>query len=257
MPMLDLGTHQLHYRIDGAQGPWLVFCNSLGTDLHMWDAQVDALGAHFRILRYDRRGHGRSSAPAGAFTLADLGADVLGLLDALAIEKTHYCGLSIGGLVAQWLAIHAASRLDRVVVCATAARIGSADSWTTRINAVHHSGLEPLRAATAERWFGAAFRAAYPAEVAVILDTFATTSLAGYVGCCAALASADLRVPITQVTHPLLAIAGDEDPVCPPGDLQAIAAAVMNGQVAVLPGRHLLNVESPAAFNAAVLRFLQ
>lgn len=257
MPMLDLETHQLHYRIDGAEGPWLVFCNSLGTDLHMWDPQVAELSSHFRVLRHDRRGHGLSTAPEGMYSLADLGGDVIALLDALGIGSVHYCGLSIGGLVAQWLAVNAPQRLDRVVACATAARIGSAESWNARIAEVQAHGLHPLLGATAERWFGAAFRATQPGQVAAILESFAATSVRGYAGCCAALAAADLRTDITRIEIPLLAIAGDQDPVCPPGDLQAIAGSVGNGRVAVLPGRHLLNIESPAAFNAALLQFLQ
>src|SRR3546814_6307581 len=113
MAFLDLPTHRLHYRVDGDSGPWLTFCNSLGTDLHMWDRQAEALSGKFRVLRYDRRGHGESTAAPAPYSLADLGGDVLALLDALRIERTHFCGLSIGGLVGQWLGVHAGERLDR------------------------------------------------------------------------------------------------------------------------------------------------
>jgi len=150
MPYLELPHHRLHYRVDEShdEKPWLVFCNSLGTDLHMWDCQAEALEGQFRILRYDRRGHGLSSSPPPPFSMAELGRDVLHLMDSLGIERTHFCGLSIGGLLGQWLALHAAHRFDKIVLCATAARIGSAQSWTERMNAVSAHGLSPLLAGT-------------------------------------------------------------------------------------------------------------
>ncbi|HEV7322166.1 MAG TPA: 3-oxoadipate enol-lactonase [Ensifer sp.] len=260
MAYLDLPMHRLHYRIDGDQGgntPWLLFCNSLGTDLTMWDAQVADLSPHYRVLRYDRRGHGRSSAPPPPYTIADLGSDVVSLLDALEIERTHFCGLSIGGLTGQWLGIHAGKRLDRIVVCATAARIGTPESWAARIDSVRADGLSPLRAATAERWFSAEFAANHPKAVDRVLEGFGATSVDGYIGGCTALAGADLRGDIAEIANPLLAISGDADPVCPPSDLEAIAARVQRGRHVSLPGRHIVNVESASAFNAALLDFLQ
>lgn len=257
MAFLNLPTHRLHYRVDGERGPWLTFCNSLGTDLHMWDAQAEALSSSFRILRYDRRGHGASSAPPGPYLMADLGGDVLALLDALEIGRTHYCGLSIGGLVGQWLGIHAGDRLDHLVVCATAARIGSPESWQARSEQVCEHGLAPLLEPTAERWFTPAFNAAHPAVVQDILQHFATTSIEGYRGCCAALAGADLRAELGKIGMPLLAISGDDDPVCTPADLQVIADAVVDGRHFSLPGRHIANIESAPAFNAALMDFLR
>jgi 3-oxoadipate enol-lactonase len=258
MPHLDLPTHRLHYRIDGAaeDKPWLTFCNSLGTDLQMWDAQIADLSEDFRILRYDRRGHGLSGTPTPPYALADLGADVIALWDALSITRSHFCGLSIGGLTGQWLAVHAAPRLDRVILCATAARIGTADSWTARIADVRANGLSGLVPATAERWFTPGFRAARPAVVEAILDSFAATSANGYIGCCAALAGADLRGDLPRIAAPVLAISGNDDPVCPPADLAAIAGGVPDGRHLSLPGRHIVNVESAASFNAAVRDFL-
>ncbi|GGF73731.1 3-oxoadipate enol-lactonase [Paracoccus acridae] len=258
MPYLDLPTHLLHYRIDGAEGgkPWLTFCNSLGTDLHMWDAQIADLAGDFRILRYDRRGHGKSGTPPPPYALSDLGGDVIALWDALSIPRSHFCGLSIGGLTGQWLGIHSRARLDRLAVCATAARIGTAESWTARMADVRANGLAGLVPATAERWFTPAFSATRPGEVEAILSTFATTSAEGYVGCCAALAQADLRDDLARITVPVLAVSGDDDPVCPPADLQAIAQGVPDGRHHGLPGRHLVNVESAAAFNALLRDFL-
>lgn len=258
MPHLDLTSHRLFYRIDAAGGdkPWLTFCNSLGTDLHMWDAQIADLARDFRILRYDRRGHGQSGTPTPPYSLADLGGDVIALWDALGIERSHFCGLSIGGLTGQWLGIHAGARLDRLVVCATAARIGTSDSWAARIADVRANGLASLVPATAERWFTPAFLAAEPAVVQTILDGFAATSGDGYAGCCAALAQADLRDDLSRIEIPVLAISGDDDPVCPPTDLEAIAQGVQDGRHHSLPGRHIVNVESAASFNGLLRQFL-
>lgn len=258
MPHLDLATHRLHYRIEGAadEKPWLTFCNSLGTDLHMWDPQVAGLAKDFRILRYDRRGHGLSSAAPPPYSLADLGGDVIALWDALRIDRSHFCGLSIGGLTGQWLAIHAGTRLDRVILCATAARIGTRQSWNARIDEVGAGGLAGLVPATAERWFTPAFRKAQPDSVEQVLASFAATSVDGYIGCCAALARADLRDDLRQIAHPLLAISGDDDPVCPPADLDAIATAVRHGRHQSLPGRHIVNQESAEKFNLLSKDFL-
>ena len=258
MPHLNLPTHKLHYRVDDGAGdkPWLTFCNSLGTDLHMWDAQIADFSRDFRILRYDRRGHGRSGAPVPPYSLADLGGDVIALLDALCIERTHFCGLSIGGLTGQWLGIHHGPRFDRIAVCATAARIGTPEGWHARMDEVRANGLESLVPATAERWFTPAFRAARPDAVDAILDSFAATSVEGYAGCCAALAGADLRDGLDRIANPLLAVSGDDDPVCPPADLIAIAAGVQRGRHLSLPGRHIVNLESAAPFNAALKDFL-
>ncbi|RZA19570.1 MAG: 3-oxoadipate enol-lactonase [Lysobacteraceae bacterium] len=256
MPFLALPTHRLHYRIDGDAGPWLLFCNSLGTDLHMWDAQVPALAERFRVLRYDRRGHGRSSTPPPPYSLADLGGDALALLDALGIQRAHFCGLSIGGLVGQWLGMHAGVRFGKIVVCATAAKIGSVESWNARIEQVQAHGMATLASATAERWFTPSFNTDHADAVARTLASFVAVSVDGYTGCCAALAGADLRGEMARVAVPLLAISGDDDPVCPPHDLQAIADGVADGRHLVLPGRHIMNIESATAFNAALLEFL-
>ena len=256
MAFLDLPTHRLHYRVDGTRGPWLTFCNSLGTDLSMWDRQVEALSGEFRILRYDRRGHGASTAPPAPYTMADLGGDVLALLDALEIERTHFCGLSIGGATGQWLGANTGDRLDRLVLCATAPKIGTADSWRERSEQVRETGLEPLLEPTAERWFTPSFAATRPDVVRDIQERFARTSVEGYCGCCDALGGADLRAELERITVPVLAISGDDDPVCTPEDLQGIANGVVDGRHVSLPGRHIVNIESEAAFNAALHEFL-
>ncbi|MDL5364260.1 3-oxoadipate enol-lactonase [Xanthomonas sp. NCPPB 2654] len=257
MPFLELPTHRLHYRVDGSEGrPWLTFCNSLGTDLHMWDGQIDALAPYYRVLRYDRRGHGASSAVPGPYRVEDLAGDVLALLDALSVERTHFCGLSIGGLTGQWLGLHAGERLQTLTVCATAARIGTEDSWRARIAQVRAEGLAGLLDGTRERWFTPAFAAMQPAAVEAILATFLGTDAQAYLACCEAVAGADFRGALGGIATPLLALAGHDDPVCPPDGLQAIATQAMRGSLAQVHGRHLCNLESPHAFNDALLRFL-
>ncbi|NTI78725.1 3-oxoadipate enol-lactonase [Rhizobium rhizogenes] len=262
MPYLDLSTHRLHYRVELREGgmaarPWLVFCNSLGTDLRMWDQQVAELGQYFRILRYDRRGHGSSTAPPEPYALSDLGQDVIALLNAFEIGRAHFCGLSIGGLTGQWLGVHAPDRLLKLVVCATAPRIGTAGGWASRIDDVRKNGLKPIREATRERWFSPAYAESNPLLVSDVLDRFETTSPTGYIGCCAALAGADLASDLAGIDVPLLAISGADDPVCPPSDLRKIASAVPHGRHVSLPGRHIFSIESPLQFNGAVREFLQ
>ncbi|SEM44014.1 3-oxoadipate enol-lactonase [Pseudoxanthomonas sp. GM95] len=257
MPFLDLPTHRLHYRIDGAEGaPWLTFCNSLGTDLTMWDLQVAELAKDFRILRYDRRGHGQSTAADGLYTVDQLGGDVVALWDALQIDRTHFCGLSIGGLTGQWLGLNAAERLDKLIVCATAAKIGTAESWAQRIAGVQESGMKPLAEGTVTRWFTEHFTDTHEEQVKDIIDVFLATTPEGYAGCCSAVAQADFRDALAKITVPLLAIAGDDDPVCPPADLQHIADSVADGRFVQVAGRHICNVESPAALTTALRDFL-
>jgi len=248
---------RLHYRVDGrADGPWLTFCNSLGTDLTMWDRQIAALGEHFRILRYDRRGHGQSATPPAPYSIDDLGCDVLGLLDALGIECTHYCGLSIGGLVGQWLAVNAPERLDRLVLCSTAGKIGTEDGWLTRIAQVREHGMDSIAESTVSRWFTPAFTATEPAAVEQTLERLRQTQVEGYAGCCHALIDADFRDTLAGVATPVLAVAGSEDPVTTPADLQAIARRVADGRYAEIEGRHICNLESADAFNQALTGFL-
>lgn len=252
---LERGTHRLHYRVDGERGPWLVLSNSLGTDLSMWDPQV-SLAREYRVVRYDRRGHGLSTAPPPPYSVSDLAQDVLALLDELAIARAHFCGLSLGGLVGQWLGIHAADRIDRLIVCATAPRIGTPASWHQRIAHVTASGLAPLVPATADRWFSPALVAAPTPLVTRMLATFQAVDRRAYIGCCEALATCDLRDDLARISAPVLAISGDDDTVCRPDDLQLIADTVHAGRHVSLPGRHLVNVEAASAFTGRVRDFL-
>ncbi|WP_242107064.1 3-oxoadipate enol-lactonase [Luteimonas aquatica] len=257
MPFLDLPQHRLHYRIDGdGKRPWLLLCNSIGTDLHMWDEQIEAFSRDFRVLRYDRRGHARSSAPPPPWTVSDLGRDVLALLDALDAERVHFCGLSLGGLIGQWLALHAPRRIGRLVVCSTAAKIGSAEAWRSRIALVRERGMDAVAEATPSRWFTDAFAQAHPERVRSILATMRSLSPEVYAAYCGILIDADFRAELADIAAPLLAVAGRDDATTTPADLKCIAHGVADGRYLELPGRHLTNVESAAAFTPAVLDFL-
>ena len=198
MAFVQLADGELHYQLQGPQldgpvdAPVLVLSNSLGTDLHMWDAQIPAFTEHFRVLRFDTRGHGKSLVTPGPYSIEQLGRDVLALLDALHIERAHFCGLSMGGLIGQWLGINAGERLNKLVVCNTAAKIGDPSVWNPRIETVLRDGqaaMVALRDASIARWFTPDFSAANPAAAKQITDMLAATSPEGYAANCAAVGS--------------------------------------------------------------------
>jgi 3-oxoadipate enol-lactonase len=167
MPFLVLDEVRLHYELSGKPGASvLLFSNSLGTNLAMWEGQRAALEEHFRILRYDKRGHGASSVPSAPYKIEQLGRDVLGLLDGLQFDRVHFCGLSIGGLTGMWLAIHAPQRLRKLVLCNTGARIGTIEMWNARIESVRKEGTKAFAPVAVERFFSPEFRSRCPQAVA-------------------------------------------------------------------------------------------
>lgn len=249
---------ELAYELTGpADAPVVVLSNSLGTDRTLWTAQIGALSAGARVLRYDTRGHGASAVPAGDYTLERLGRDVLSLMDAVGVDRASVCGVSIGGLTALWLGVHASERVDRLVLANTAARIGSRELWDDRMRLVRAEGLAPLADATMARWFTAAFREAAPVTVATLRRTFLDMAPAGYLGCCAALRDADLRETAARVQAPTLVVTGRQDVATPPADGVALATAIPDAQRVEFDAAHLSNVECAAAFTDAVLAFLQ
>ncbi|HKS14538.1 MAG TPA: 3-oxoadipate enol-lactonase [Pseudomonas sp.] len=260
MAHLQLADGVLNYQLDGPEhAPVLVLSNSLGTDLHMWDAQVAAWSAHFRVLRYDTRGHGGSLVTEGPYSIEQLGGDVLALLDALNIEQAHFCGLSMGGLIGQWLGIHAGERLKRLVVCNTAAKIGSPDTWNPRIEMVLQDGaaaMRGLRDASIERWFTPAFASIQPAQVTRITDMLAATSPQGYAANCGAVRDADFRDRLGEIKVPLLVISGSADAVTPPSGGLFIQEQVAGAEYAEFQAAHLSNVEVGEPFSRRVIDFL-
>ncbi|MEX6504402.1 3-oxoadipate enol-lactonase [Pseudomonas zhanjiangensis] len=261
MPVVQLADGELNYRLEGPEGaPVLLLSNSLGTDLHMWDAQMPAFSEHFRVLRYDTRGHGHSLVSDGCYSIEDNGRDVLALLDALDIAKVHFCGLSMGGLIGQWLAINAGERLDRLVLCNTAAQIASPDVWNPRIATVLRDGqaaMQALRDASIARWFTGGFAAAEPGKVEPLVAMLAQTSPQGYAANCAAVRDADFREQLGAIRAPTLIIAGSADPVTTVSDGAFMAERIDGAQLLELKAAHLSNVEAEERFTQAVLAFLE
>jgi len=250
---------RIAYRIDGAAGkPVLALSNSIGTTLRMWDRQIENLSEHFRVLRYDFRGHGGSSAPAGAYSLDRLGRDVIELLDALGIERAHFLGLSLGGFVGQWLGIHAPERIDRLILSNTSSYLGPAKQFDERIAAVQQA---PDMAETAEMFLGNWFPAHMLAAKEPVVEEFRSMLLAtdrqGLAGLFAAVRDADLRRTIALISRPTLVIAGQYDTVTAASHSELIAATIPDAKLVVLPAVHLSNVEYPAEFMEAVLGFLR
>jgi len=237
--------------------PPLLFSNSLGTDLHMWDPQMEAFGDTFRIVRYDSRGHGQSDAPEGNYTIERLGRDVLAILDELGIERTYYCGLSKGGMVGQWLGTNAPERIERMALCSTAAFTPIRDLWNHRIAVASGKGMGPLADGIIERWFTEGFRKDNPAEVERVGAMVLSTPGIGYAGCCAAIRDMDQRETIKVITLPTLVVAGDRDPATPPELGREIHERIGGSEFVVIEdAAHLSNIEQPDAFNRVVLSFL-
>ena len=260
MAQVQLTDGVLNYQLEGPEHlPVLVLSNSLGTDLHMWDTQVPALTAHFRVLRYDTRGHGGSLVTPGPYSIEQLGQDVVALLNALKIERAHFCGLSMGGLIGQWLGINAGERLNRLIVCNTAAKIGAPDTWNPRIELVlrdRKDAMVGLRDASIERWFTKTYAEGNPDQAKRITDMLAATSPEGYAANCGAVRDADFREQLGQITVPLLVISGSHDAVTPPAGGRFIQENVAGAQYAEFHAAHLSNVEVGAPFSRRVIDFL-
>ncbi|WP_312490966.1 3-oxoadipate enol-lactonase [Pseudomonas cremoris] len=260
MAFVQLAEGELHYQLDGpVDAPVLVLSNSLGTDLHMWDLQIPAFTEHFRVLRFDTRGHGKSLVTEGPYSIEQLGRDLIALLDALDIQRAHFCGLSMGGLIGQWLGINAGSRLHRLVVCNTAAKIGTPEVWNPRIEMVLRDGaaaMTALRDASIARWFTADFAEAHPHQAKLITDMLAATSPEGYAANCGAVRDADFREQLSSINVPMLVIAGTEDAVTPPAGSHYIQAHVQGAEYAEFYAAHLSNVQAGAAFSDRVVEFL-
>jgi 3-oxoadipate enol-lactonase len=258
MTFTQISGARFHYRLDGAaDAPVVMLSNSLGTNLNMWDAQTPALAQRFRVLRYDSRGHGLSEVTPSPYTIAGLGQDVVGLLDALQIPIVHYCGISVSGLIGQWLGIHAAKRFKSLTLCNTGARIGSTDGWNTRIAAVEKSGIAPIADGVVSRWFTEDFAKRAPAQVEAARQMLLHTPPEGYAATCAALRDEDLRETVSRVSLPTLVISGAHDAATPPADGRFVAEKIPGAQYLELNAAHLSNIETPEPFTAALLNFLE
>jgi 3-oxoadipate enol-lactonase len=244
---------RLHHRLEGAaDAPVVVFANSIGTTLELWDAQVPAFTRQFRVLRYDQLGHGRSDVPPGPYTVDQLGRELLSLLDELGLEQVSFCGLSLGGAVGMWLGASAPERLDRLVLAGTSAHFAPPERWVERAALVRAEGLKPIADATMGRWFTPAF-----ADVPPYRAQLVATPSEGYAACCDALAVWDFRASLATIPVPTLVLVGSDDPATTPEQARLIADGVPDAELVVLPhAAHLLNVEQPDAFNEAALAHL-
>jgi 3-oxoadipate enol-lactonase/4-carboxymuconolactone decarboxylase len=247
---------EVHHRLDGPDdAPVLMFANSLGTTLEMWDDQAAALADRYRVLRFDIRGHGRSPIPPGPYTVDELADDALALLDRLGVERVQFCGLSLGGAIGMTLALRAPERLERLVLASTALRFDPPEQWLERAATVRSEGMDAIAPAGMQRWF----TPAAPSEVVARFDAMLRSQpVDGYAACCEAVAAFDLRGRLGGVRVRVLTIAGDDDPVTPPANLEAIRAEIPGARDTVIPGaRHITNAEHPAFFTHVLSAFLE
>ena len=258
MPTFTSNDAQINYQTFGdATKPALIFSNSLGTNFKMWQAQIDFFQQDFFVICYDTRGHGASSAPQGPYSIDQLGQDVVNLLDHLNVEKAAFCGISMGGLTGQWLAIHRPERFNQVVVCNTAAKIGQEQAWNDRAALVREQGSQPIASTAASRWFTEPFIQSNATVVNNLQNDLAAGSAEGYASCCEALAKADVREQLKDITVPVLVVAGQQDPVTTVVDGQFMVERIANSQLFEINASHISNVELPNEFNQAVKQFIQ
>jgi 3-oxoadipate enol-lactonase len=223
----------------------------------MWDIQIQDLSEHFRILRYDTRGHGASGVPAGAYSMDRLGRDVIELLEALNISRVHFCGLSLGGMVGQWLGIHTPDKIDRLILCNTSSFLGPVEQWDSRIASVLQAeNMSETAEMFLSHWFPPNMLEAESAIIGTTRAMLLATDRQGYAGCYGAVRDMDMRRTVALIRCPTLVIAGQHDTVTLPSNSELIAATVPGSRLFILPAVHLSNIEYPAVFLSAVLEFL-
>jgi 3-oxoadipate enol-lactonase len=257
MPDIDADGCTIHVEVEGPErAPALMLSNSLGTNLHMWDDQVAAFTRHFRLIRYDRRGHGKSSVPKGPYSMERLGRDVLAVLDALGVERINWCGLSMGGMVGQWLGAHAPRRIDKLILSNTACYYPDKTFWAGRIRTVREQGLAAIVDANMERWFTKAFRETAGPAMKGITEMFLATKPDGYIACIEAIRDMDHRPLLPQIKAPTLVIAGRHDPATPLEGNEFIRQQIPGARLAVLEAAHIANMELPKLYADTALEFL-
>lgn len=246
-----------NYKLQGTpNSPVLIFSNSLGAEMMMWDELVPHLLPYFRVLQYDTRGHGGSEIPTGPYTIDTLGQDVIDLMDDLKIETAYYCGLSMGGLIGQWLGLNHPERFEKLVLSNTGAKIGDDERWNTRIAAIKEEGMQAIVNDTMERWFTEDFRKHQFKLVAKIKSMFLRCDTTGYTNCCAAIRDADFRNKIQNISVETLIITGDEDPVTNVEQAEYLANKIPYAHLKVLHARHLASTEKPKEYAQILLDFL-
>jgi 3-oxoadipate enol-lactonase len=253
-----MSTVELNHSFEGpADAPVLVLGSSLGTTGAMWDDQIPAFSERFRVLRFDARGHGASPAPRGPYTMDELGADLLALLDRLEIERFSYCGLSLGGMIGMWTASEAPDRVDRLVLCCTVPYFPPPELWNERIETVRAEGMGPMVEPALDRWLPPDVREARPEAEAHLRAQIASIPPEGYAGCCEAIRDMDLRPRLASIEAPTLVLAGSDDPSTPAEKVRPLADAIGDARFVVIEGAaHIANMARPEAVTAAVLQHL-
>jgi 3-oxoadipate enol-lactonase len=248
---------RLAYSLDGSESaPVLVLSGGLGTTTDMWDAQLPAFAPHFRVLRVDLPGHGRSAVPGSRIAVDDIARALVELLDELGVGSAAFCGLSLGGMVGQWLGANAPDRIDRLVLACTGASLGTRESYEERAELVRRQGVEVVLDGARERWFTPAFRDSAAARR--ILDELRDMPAEGYAACCEAVGAFDFRADLPRILPPTLVLFGEEDPVTSAALVEELETGIPGARSAGIAGAaHLANVEQPEAFSAAVLSHLQ
>ena len=258
MTMIDNNGCRLNVAIDGPEtAPALMLSNSLGCTLEMWEPQMAEFTEHFRVIRYDRRGHGQSDAPEGPYSMALFGTDVLTILDSLGVKRTHWCGLSMGGMVGQWLAANAPERFDRVVLANTSCHYPDPTNWLTRIKAVREGGLAAVADAVIAGWLTEPFRQREPETTARLKAMLLKSPVEGYLACCEALSTLDQRALLPKIKAPTLVIAGAKDNATPVAAGELIRSLIPGATMTVLDAAHISNVEQAHDFTRVVLDFLK
>ena len=248
----------INVEVEGAaDAPALILSNSLGTDLHMWDEQAKTWSQHFRVIRYDRRGHGQSGVPKGPYTMERLGRDVIAIADNLGIKKFNWCGLSMGGMVGQWLGANAPDRVEKLVLSNTHYFYADKQPWNDRITLVREKGLGAIADAMMERWFTKPFRDSSPTDTNKIKTMFLDTKTDGFVACSEAVRDMDFRQSTPRITAPTLVIVGAKDPATLPEWGADIQKMIKGAKLVALEAAHISNVEQPKAYTDAVLNFLK
>jgi 3-oxoadipate enol-lactonase len=249
----------LHHQVLGpADGPGLVFINSLGSDFRIWQEVVPAFTDRFRVVLYDKRGHGLSDAPPAPYSIDDHTDDLVGLLDHLQVDKAAFVGLSVGGMIGQRMAVRAPERVQALTLCCTAAKIGTPELWAERITAVEDGGIDPIADNVLQRWFTPLFREEQKDEVAGWRNMLVRTPDHGYAGTCAAIRDADLRPDAGQIKAPTLCVAGDQDGSTPAEVVKGTAELIPGARFALIDGAgHIPCVEKPAVLSKLISRHLQ
>jgi 3-oxoadipate enol-lactonase len=258
MPFADLPNARIHYAFSGpSSSGTLILCTSLGTDFSLWGPQTPAFEKQFRLLRYDMRGHGKSSVPKPPYSVAgDLVPDLLALADSLSIDRFHLCGLSVGGMIGMALALQAPQRLHKMVLTNTAAKIGTLESWNTRIETVRSKGMKEVVPITRDRWFTKQFQSTSPEAVAKTMRVVESLDPEGYVGGCCAVRDFDFRGQLSAIRIPTLVISGTHDPAATTADGRFLAEQIPGARYLELNASHLSNIEAADGYTSAVLGFL-